>query len=199
MTDTDTIEFVKSYLLGDTIIAPIDVTPSVKDDENDADDKIRREEAIREQNPRYLAEKERMLMQQLDVNGSTFNHPCQNEQNTLTLLSSDKMHEVDIEFDYINESVLLNFIRVDAAHSKTFSDLMKSVKGFLIQEGIKTVYQYVLTSDWDMRLSHVSGFTFVRLVTDPGIPYVVTKTDTADIINAVCTAFGMDMTSHLDQ
>ena len=185
MTDTDTIEFVKSYLLGDTI---------VKDDEE-----IRREEAVREQNPRYLAEKERMLMQQLYADDSTFNHPCQNEQNTLTLLSSDKMHEVDIEFDYIDESVLLNFIRVDAAHSKTFTDLMKSVKGFLIQEGIKTVYQYVLTSDWDTRLSRVPGFTFVRLVTGFGIQYVVIKTDTGNIINAVCTAFGMDTASHLDR
>lgn len=191
-TNTDTAEFVKSYLLGDMFIAPID-------DDRTNDDNIRREEAAREQNPRYLAEKERMLMQQLDADGSIFNHPCQNEQNTLTLLSSDKMHEVDIEFDYVDESVLLNFISVDAAHSKTFRDLMKSVKGFLIQEGIKTVYQYVLTSDWDMRLSHVPGFTFVRLVTGFGIQYVVIKTDTADIINAVCAAFGMDTASHLDQ
>jgi hypothetical protein len=159
-------------------------------------------EKIREQNPQYLAEKERIAMQRLvEDDYSPYNHPCQNDKNTVSLVSSDKAHEIDIEFDRENKTALLNIINVDPIHRTSFVQLLFAVQKYLKNESIEKAYQNVMESDWDLRLSTIDGFHLVRKVESNAVQhgFVIVETDTVDVVTAIGTAMGMDVDSHLDE
>lgn len=156
------------------------------------------EEKIREQNPSYLAEKERILMNKLIEEDSPFYHPCQNPENTVTLLSGDKCHEIDIEIDKTNLTALLNIIKIDSSERESFISLLYSITTFLNTESIKKVYQHVMPSDWDMRLKDINEIRLTRRVKS-SIEFVIVEMDTSDIVKAISTAMGMDIDSHLDK
>lgn len=157
-------------------------------------------EQEREKDPLYLAEKEIMLMKKMEREKSVYNHPCQNENNTVTLVSADKLHEVDIEYYDTDSSreVLLNFIKIEPGASKTFRDFMRSIYTELKKDNIRDVYQCVTISDWEFRLSGVKGFEFVRHVKNIS-EHIIIKTDIESLVDTIIEAFGMDVTSHLDK
>jgi hypothetical protein len=166
--------------------------------------KLLEQEKIREQNPVYLAEKERVLMKKMVEDDSPFNHPCQNPSNTVTLLSNNKCHEIDIELDKSNSTALLNIINIDSSKRESFINLLYSVTTFLNTESIKKIYQNVMLSDWDMRLKKIEKNRFVKKVKsniDRSVCYefVIMETNTSDIVETISTAMGMSIDSHLDQ
>lgn len=173
-------------------------------------DKILKIEQEREKDPVYLAEKEIMLMKKLEREKSVYNHPCQNENNTVTLVSSDKLHEVDIEYNNENnngnndidssQDVLLNFIKIEPSASKTFREFMKSVYAELKKDNITNIYQCVTVSDWEFRLSEIEGFELVKHVKNAlQEEYILVKTDIESLVDTIIEAFGMNVESHLDK
>lgn len=177
-------------------------------------DKILKIEQEREKDPVYLAEKEIMLMKKLEREKSVYNHPCQNENNTVTLVSSDKLHEVDIEYNNgkdngnnngnndidSSQDVLLNFIKIEPSASKTFREFMKSVYAELKKDNITNIYQCVTVSDWEFRLSEIEGFELVKHVKNAlEEEYILVKTDIESLVDTIIEAFGMNVESHLDK
>ena len=142
-------------------------------------------------------------MNKLIDEDSPFNHPCQNPENTVTLLSSDKAHEIDIEFDVSDSTALLNIINMDSSKRKSFIDLLNSTVSFLKTKSINKVYQNVVLTDWDTRLKEIKGFRFVKKV-KPDIrrslfdEFLIVEMNTSDIVKTISTAMGMDVDSHLD-
>ena len=157
-------------------------------------------ERIREQNPRYLAEKERIGMVEMEKNDSPFQHPCQNERNTMTLVSIDKCHEIDIEFDRKHHTAMVNLIRVEPSKKDSFLQLLHSVTACLREEKIEKVYQYVVISDWELSMSKIPEFKHVRTVTESDLPmpYVIVESSVDGTLVGIAKALGMNIVSHLD-
>lgn len=185
-------------------ITPIDETLS-NNENNITKEPMKAElleaEKIMEQNPRYLAEKEKLATIAQEKEASPFLHPCQNINNTVTLVSSDKAHEIDIEFDKNNSTAMINLIRVDPSNPESFDKLIHTVHSYLTEEKITKVYQYIVLSDWECNLSSIDEFKFVRMVDDKlsMYPFVIIETATNDIIKGISKALGMNVKSHLDR
>lgn len=156
-------------------------------------DKIKREierEIEKEKDPRYLAEKERILS--LIQDDSEFMHPCQNDKNTFTFVSFDKKHEIEIELSPDDKSAQLNIIEIDHKNDKSFIALLRSIKNILCENDIQNVYLFVIKSDWDERLSKIKDFEFIAIKRSTVFneKFVITKVTIDNYINAILSALG---------
>jgi len=167
-------------------------------------DAILEMERIREQNPRYLAEKERLRTIEMDKAGSPFQHPCQNGQNTITLVSENKEHEIDIEIDSRNNTALINFVRIDSSQRDSFTKLLTVVREYLREFSVEKIYQNIIVSDWETVISKHEEFKLVRIVNpvhDEGMMtfgFAIVEMAADDLVTGISKAMGMDITSHLD-
>lgn len=179
-----------------------DIIPDNKLDVDSSivDSQLLEDEIFREQDPLYLAEKERLAIIAQQNIESPFLHPCQNVNNTVTLVSVDKYHEIDIEFNRQNRTAMLNIIRVDSKNRDSFIQLLHTVHSYLQEEKIEKVYQNIVISDWDTHLSKFDEFSFVRLVNSKIsiFPFVIVETNVKDIVSGISKAMGMNVNSHQD-
>lgn len=122
--------------------------------------------------------------------------------NTITLLSIDKAHEVDIEFgnDVDPNSALLNIIKVDPSKPLTFIELLKAIVLTLNKEEVCTVYQNVSIDDYKDRLEKIELFNLVKFIEpqsysrlDSNQSFAIVKTRTSDLIEAIKTAMGLNL------
>jgi hypothetical protein len=157
-------------------------------------------ERVREQDPRYLAEKERLSTIDMDKKKSPFQHPCQNEKNTVTLVSIDKNHEIDIEFNRHNMTAMINLIRVEPSMRGSFVELLHAVHAYLKEERIEKVYQNIVFSDWEMVISKFKEFTLVKVIENniSQFPFAIVEMDAKDLVVGISKALGMNIDSHLD-
>lgn len=157
-------------------------------------------EKLREENPIYLAEKERIAMMRLDEE-SPYQHPCQNEKNTVTLVSTDKQHEIDIEFDRQNKEAMINIIRVEPKMKQSFVQLLHVVQSYLVSEEITKVFQNTIIPDWEMIAQNAGEyFRLTRIVdSNPLFSFAIIEIDTQDVVQGIAKAMAMDTVSHLDK
>jgi hypothetical protein len=166
----------------------------------DRDPELLENERIREKDPRYLAEKERIASINMEKNDSPFQHPCQNEKNTMTLVSIDKNHEIDVEIDRINRTAFINLIRVEPTARESFVKLLHVVNTYLREEKIKKVYHNVILSDWETVISKFEEFKLVRKIEGDltPFPFVIVEMEVKDVTAGIIKAMGMNVDSHLD-
>lgn len=173
----------------------------VKADKNKISQKAEYEEIleaekIKERDPRYLALKEKLASESQKQTNSYYFHPCQNDENTFTYLSSDKVHEIDVEIDLSSNTCQLNIISLDPSKKRTFINLLLSIQCLLNKEHITTVYQSVTLIDWEHIKDH---FTLDRIVRNPYNPFVICHSDIKTFVSAITKSMGMDLKSHLDK
>lgn len=154
-------------------------------------DRLRLEKML-ERDPHYLETKERILIQKMADEDSPFFHPCQNSNNTMTLLSGDKKHEIEVEFSEKDSTAHINILRIDPVEAKSFIDLLHVIVGYMNDRLIQTVYQSIIPIDWTERLSKIDGFRLISQVDDEVNPFIMVATDVKSFIRCVTIAMGFD-------
>ena len=149
-------------------------------------------EEVLEHHPQYLRYKEEMIARKMAEEDSEFYHPCQNQDNTMTLLSADKKHEIDVEIRTEDSTALINIIKVDHADTKSFIDLLNTVSRLMQDRSVKTVYQYVMPIDWETRLKDIEGFDLVNQKNGIMGSFITVSTSIETFVDSIVQAMGFN-------